>query len=789
MGCMSSKVDFHKKVEENTEESVKTLNICLLFPQSDKQAQLIAKALRHLNAYTQVHWIQGDLTNQCLPETRIISKQLSEQLPSQELIDLVIVDNRHDKFSHHSNDVILTNSQKLNRLCEAIHTTFQMRDSIIVTLTNRIRSVNTKQEMTKWIFKAGVNKIFYETNNFNYYLMEFNTFLHNELELLHNIRFLKLQTNLKIENLSGAEIGLKPNYKEQISDEVLKSSKIITNLKSDVTMENSANQTQNRITPTLIIDTVSSLQEPDNKPKSFTSAQDRVNLTPDVNKTCNLQGVIHSKNSELITPMCRAVSILHSIMNRCSPVVAKDIQKVLHIIYKSDTFIQKLMKSVNSNQDPITVDLIEGLMTTTNLPFELDQVSKETSLTKPLKARDFRRLSTLSQGLEMTEEIKSCLCNDEQWEFDIFELERLTNRRPLSYLAMNILGHFNVINELKISEQTLFNWLLVIEDHYHQENPYHNATHAADVLQSAAYFLQQEPISSIFSSMDEVATLLAAIVHDLDHPGRTNAFLVNNGDQLAILYNDTTVLESHHVALAFELTRKIPEINIFQNLTRDEYRTIRSYMIDMILATEMAKHFDHVNRFVNNLSKPFLSKNHNYDRSSVGSMSSMESGSIGTSACTSVSMFGSPAQAQHYSPMKFEDLRNAEDRILIKRLIIKCSDVNNPTRPLHICKEWAQRIAEEYFSQTEEEKRSNLPIVMPNFDRQTCDISKTQVSFIDFFLKGMFAAFDSVFPIPVLMKNLELNTAYWTQQVGSKIKTKTQNIDTINNDITINNHS
>jgi high affinity cAMP-specific and IBMX-insensitive 3',5'-cyclic phosphodiesterase 8 len=38
--------------------------------------------------------------------------------------------------------------------------------------------------------------------------------------------------------------------------------------------------------------------------------------------------------------------------------------------------------------------------------------------------------------------------------------------------------------------------------------------------------------------IDEVASLLAAIVHDLDHPGRTNVYLINSRHQLAVLYND-----------------------------------------------------------------------------------------------------------------------------------------------------------------------------------------------------------------------------------------------------------
>ena len=68
--------------------------------------------------------------------------------------------------------------------------------------------------------------------------------------------------------------------------------------------------------------------------------------------------------------------------------------------------------------------------------------------------------------------------------------------------------------------------------------------------------------------LDEVAALIAATVHDVDHPGRTNSFLCNAGSELAILYNDTAVLESHHAALAFQLTVRDAKSNIFKNTDR-----------------------------------------------------------------------------------------------------------------------------------------------------------------------------------------------------------------------------
>jgi len=92
-------------------------------------------------------------------------------------------------------------------------------------------------------------------------------------------------------------------------------------------------------------------------------------------------------------------------------------------------------------------------------------------------------------------------------------------------------------------------------------------------------------------------------------------------------------------------------------------------------------------------------------------------------------------------------------------MIIKCADVSNPARPFPQSRVWAYRIAKEYFNQvveictimeqqniitfhsilqTDEEKRLGLPVVMPQFDRQTCSIPRSQIGFFDFFINEMF---------------------------------------------------
>lgn len=76
-------------------------------------------------------------------------------------------------------------------------------------------------------------------------------------------------------------------------------------------------------------------------------------------------------------------------------------------------------------------------------------------------------------------------------------------------------------------------------------------------------------------------------------------------------------------------------------------------------------------------------------------------------------------------------------------MLIKVADVSNPARPTSFCVEWARRIAEEYFTQTDEEKAKALPIVMPMFDRATCSIPKSQIGFIEYIIQDMMHAWDS----------------------------------------------
>lgn len=86
---------------------------------------------------------------------------------------------------------------------------------------------------------------------------------------------------------------------------------------------------------------------------------------------------------------------------------------------------------------------------------------------------------------------------------------------------MNLMCHFDVPNTLGCDEATLHNWLVIIEKHYRATNTYHNSTHAADVLQASAGFLERERLKQIMDPLDEATCLIAAAAHDVDHPGKS----------------------------------------------------------------------------------------------------------------------------------------------------------------------------------------------------------------------------------------------------------------------------
>ena len=62
---------------------------------------------------------------------------------------------------------------------------------------------------------------------------------------------------------------------------------------------------------------------------------------------------------------------------------------------------------------------------------------------------------------------------------------------------------------------------------------------------------------------DILALLVAALSHDLDHPGVDNDFLIASKHELAERYNELSVLENYHSSILMRILSK-SQFNIFE---------------------------------------------------------------------------------------------------------------------------------------------------------------------------------------------------------------------------------
>ena len=139
---------------------------------------------------------------------------------------------------------------------------------------------------------------------------------------------------------------------------------------------------------------------------------------------------------------------------------------------------------------------------------------------------------------------------------DIFQLEAEHGQvGALVIVASNVFDGYTFLDDFNCDKDTFDKCIVNLGMGYHERNPYHNALHAADVLQMANIMLTQTEIKATaqLEGIHLFSFLMSTIIHDLGHPGLNNAFMVARNDALAIEYNDRSVLENFHVAQGFRI--------------------------------------------------------------------------------------------------------------------------------------------------------------------------------------------------------------------------------------------
>ncbi|KAM5126478.1 3',5'-cyclic-AMP phosphodiesterase 4D-like isoform 6-T6 [Callospermophilus lateralis] len=175
---------------------------------------------------------------------------------------------------------------------------------------------------------------------------------------------------------------------------------------------------------------------------------------------------------------------------------------------------------------------------------------------KRMLNRELTHLSEMSQSGNQVSEYISNTFLDKQHEVEIpspTQKEKEKKKRPMSQisgvkklmhsssLTNSSIPRFGVKTEqedvlakerdllktFKIQVDTLITYLMTLEDHYHADVAYHNNIHAADVVQSTHVLLSTPALEAVFIDLEILAAIFASAIHDVDHPGVSNQFLIN----------------------------------------------------------------------------------------------------------------------------------------------------------------------------------------------------------------------------------------------------------------------
>ncbi|OBA20686.1 HD-domain/PDEase-like protein [Metschnikowia bicuspidata var. bicuspidata NRRL YB-4993] len=321
--------------------------------------------------------------------------------------------------------------------------------------------------------------------------------------------------------------------------------------------------------------------------------------------------------------------------------------------------------------------------------------------------------------------------------------------------------------------------VFMVRDTYKSGNSFHNFRHAVDVLQACFHFLIRlkclpefeqleldpralgsefqlpetktyaspelvaRPASvsesavkaasgnapvPLLNSLQSLGLMIAALGHDVGHPGVTNAYMIKHASPTSQLFGDRSVLELFHASV---FVNKILNINWPSLLAAEsspqpnESLALKDLIINSILATDMAEHFEYV------------------------------------------------------SKLKMLELSSAEqtsDKVkLICSLLIKCADISNVTRPLRVSSQWALVLSHE-FSEVEVLERAvqndptkvadavypQLPYSLDDILETYPGIHKGQIFFIQTFAEGLFRSIAEHFPgLQYTSEIMEENKQFW----------------------------
>jgi len=334
-----------------------------------------------------------------------------------------------------------------------------------------------------------------------------------------------------------------------------------------------------------------------------------------------------------------------------------------------------------------------GTEGTSEAGFSQDQASDASAETPPSPKYD--QLSVRPASLFLDSSNRDLRIGE--WDFDALAVEEQKSH------VLIIVGYELLRGYPLFKRDCLSGFLARVEDGYMASSPYHSHVHGADMC-NAFYFLTTKGNlweSDHMSDGMRVMMLLAGLAHDIGHPARNNLFLVRNNNELAVRYNDRSVLENYHASRLSELldepiggghsqagSGEECGSRILDSMDREEFRKCRQLMIHLILGTDTQKHLADLTEF----------------RMWMGAKES------------------NPA---------FDHMAETPDQNILLSMLFRCADIGHSAKRWELHEEWSKRVTLEFHNQGDEEKRLGLP-VSPLCERENFQLAQAQMGFLQF---------------------------------------------------------
>lgn len=155
------------------------------------------------------------------------------------------------------------------------------------------------------------------------------------------------------------------------------------------------------------------------------------------------------------------------------------------------------------------------------------------------------------------------------------------------------MNHDTSMMKLPVIVKRLLREFVSVMASAHKAHPFHNFTHAAQVLGAVAEHVKE--MKSSLHPLGAVAVLFAALIHDVDHPGAvSNLALCNEQPWLGHHYRRTSVARQHAIDVAWSVFAEphFSELRQFMfgsSTTCETWQArFRQVIVNTILATDIS---------------------------------------------------------------------------------------------------------------------------------------------------------------------------------------------------------